>query len=167
MKKFAYLVAGAVAGLAAMVGASSASAQSWSPAPANGWSLNGVLNVQQTLSLSCTVTGHAKTYTSNTGDIDAFNFSGGLCGGITPNLNWAIEPIYIGAGGGVRVHINVKALFSTCSGYIDGELVGQKIVFNRQEVKKLDGSSNSPKCYVEGYADLTPTAPNSSPLSIS
>lgn len=148
--------------------ASGASAQTWAPAPTDGWSLSGRLQVQQSLSLSCGVSGHATTSSSNAGVIDAFAFVApdSLCGLLGENTPWAIEPLSSGPSGtgpGVRIYLDVTALFNTCTGYVDGDYDNvNTISFPAGSV--VQGSS--PACTVEGEVVLTPDHGNTAPLII-
>lgn len=168
MKRVASISA-SIAAFALAALASGASAQTWSPAPRNGWSLSGALEVQQTLTLNCGVTGRAETLSANTGEIDAFNFTASpdaACALLGENTPWAIEPLSAGpsgAGPGVRIHLDVTALFNSCVGYVDGDFNNSTQTITFPPDSPVVGSS--PTCTVEGDVILTPVN-HSSPLII-
>lgn len=154
MKKFvSATAAGAVALLAAIV-PSASSAQTWSPAPADGYTLSGNIDVEQSIKLNCDVTGRAKTTGSNTGEISSLNFAAGdtLCSLLGENTPWAIEPI---SASTVRVHVNVTALWNNCSGYFDANYSSGTLTLPSRTL--VVGSS--PSCWVgPGSITLTPDA---------
>jgi len=160
-------IAASIAALALTVFASNASAQTWAPVT-DGWTLSGNLNVQQTLSLNCDVTGHAKTTSSNTGTIDAFNFVPGssACAVLGENLPWSIAPLAVGPSGGkgVRITLSVTALFTTCAGYVDGDYDNAGTISFPVGSQVMGGGST---CYLDGEVVLTPDHGNTQTLIIS
>ena len=167
MRKVASVYA-SIAVLALSGMASGALAQTWVPAPIDGWSLSGSLEVQQTLVLNCGVNGHASTTSATSGVINAFNFTApdAACALLGENTPWTIEPLSVGPSGtgpGVRIHLDVTALFNTCTGYVDGDYD------NVNTISFPPGSivqGSSPTCTVEGVVVLTPDHRNTAPLII-
>lgn len=161
MNRFVSSTAAAVAALMVAIIPGLASAQTWTPAPADGYSLSGNLDVEQSVKLNCDVTGRAKTTGSNTGEIYSLNFVSGdvLCGLLGENTPWAIEPINSST---VRVHVDVTALWNDCDGYFDAAYsAGTITLASRTQV-----IGSSPTCWVgPGSITLTPDA-GVSPLVI-
>lgn len=182
MKKIAS-VAASVAAFAALAMASGASAQAtstWTPQPADGWYLSGSLNVQQSITLACGVTGRAKTTSSVAGEITSFGLTGGmfnLCNtlGIS-SLPWVIEPLVAPPSGttaagfkGVRIkNLYVTSTLGYCQGDVlaDFDEINQTLIFNSGTfVPGYVGSTYTP-CYLDGQVTLTPTGAGSNTFAL-
>lgn len=167
MKNVTRLIASATMLVAATLAASAASAQSFSPAGQGFTISSGAMTLHQTVGpINCTLSGSGSVAASGgNANITSANFGGinPLCLVLVENTPWNIVPLSTTT---VRAYVDLKAVNSTCKGYIDGTFSSgpganqSTLSFPYQIVV----GTNSPDCYAGGNIVVTSTS--SSPVVI-